>query len=230
MSYRRLSHRFTVRCDDPAAARYVSRILGRFFDDEGHGGTSYELKDRGPSGPESRYILLEDGVWKLGSDDQSRVLDDLFARVNLNAIEATPDLVLVHAGAVVSPRGAGRAAAAIGIGKDDLGRRTGSGRVRLSLRRSGRARSDIGDAPPVPGAPFAEGEQSRRVSPRSSPTSGQRFLGRHLACGSGGDPAGSGRILLRRSGTSSRIVTSPAPIRGSNRSPQRRPASSSVGT
>src|SRR6476660_4618837 len=96
MSFRRLSHRFTVRCDDPAAAGYVSRILRRFFDDGGPGGTSYELLDRGTAGPESRYVLIQDGEWKLGSDDQSRVLDDLFARVNLNAVESTPDLILVH--------------------------------------------------------------------------------------------------------------------------------------
>lgn len=107
ISFRRLSHRFTVRCDDPAAARYVSRILGRFTVEGGSEGTSYEVQDRGPSVPESRYVLLEDGEWKLGTEDQARVLDDLFARVNLNAVAATPDLVLVHSGAVVAPSGAG---------------------------------------------------------------------------------------------------------------------------
>lgn len=107
MSFRRLSHRFTVRCDDPVAAGYVSRVLGRFSLDEGREGTSYEVLDRGSTGSESRYVLLEDGEWKLGSEDQARVLDDLFARVNLRAMEATPDLVLVHSGAVVSRGGAG---------------------------------------------------------------------------------------------------------------------------
>jgi len=121
MSFRRLSHRFTVRCDDPNAARYVSRVLGRFSDDRAPGGTTYEVVDRGRSGPESRYVLNMDGEWKLGSDDQARVLDDLFARVNLNAMEATPDLVLVHSGAVVATGGAGvLLPAASGSGKTTL--------------------------------------------------------------------------------------------------------------
>jgi hypothetical protein len=107
MSFRRLSHRFSVRCDDPAAARYVSHVLRRFSVEGRPGGTSYVVQDRGPSASESRYVLLQDGEWKLGSDDQSRVLDDLFARVNLNAMEASPELVLVHAGAVVTSAGLG---------------------------------------------------------------------------------------------------------------------------
>ena len=61
MSFRRLAHRFTVRCDDPAAAGYASRILRRFSVDGDAGGTSYVVQDRGPSASESRYVLLEAG-------------------------------------------------------------------------------------------------------------------------------------------------------------------------
>jgi hypothetical protein len=121
MSFRRLSHRFTVRCDDPTAAQYVSRVLGRFAADGGPRGTSYEVADRGSSGQGSRYVLMMDGEWRFGSEDQARVLDDLFARVNLSAMEATPNLVLVHSGAVVAPRGAGvLLPAASGSGKTTL--------------------------------------------------------------------------------------------------------------
>lgn len=56
---------------------------------------------------ESRYALLMDEEWMLGSEHQARVLDELFARMNMNAVESTSELVLVHAGAVVGRGGAG---------------------------------------------------------------------------------------------------------------------------
>ena len=121
MTFRRLSHRFTVRCDDPVAATYVSRVLGRFSVDAEREGTSYEIVARGVSGPESRYALMVDDEWMLGSDDQVLVLDELFARVNANTMEATSGFVLVHSGAVVARGGAGvLLPAASGSGKTTL--------------------------------------------------------------------------------------------------------------
>jgi hypothetical protein len=121
MSFKRLSHRFTVRCDDATASRYVAGVLARFSDRDRRDVTTYEVLDRGPSHDESRYVLMMDGEWKLGSEDQARVLDDLFARVNLNAVEATAGSVLVHSGAVVSRAGIGvLLPAASGSGKSTL--------------------------------------------------------------------------------------------------------------
>jgi hypothetical protein len=108
MMFRRLSHTFSVRCDDPGIRDYVSRVLSRFAVAEG--GTSdhaYEVVDLGPSQTQSRYRLLVDGRLTLVSGSSGNILADLFAHVNLDTVEATRELVLVHAGAVVAPNGLG---------------------------------------------------------------------------------------------------------------------------
>ena len=108
MGFRRLSYGFVVRCDDPAIRSYVSRVLGRFaVVGELEGATTYEVQDLGPSETSSRYRLQIDGRWVLGSGDPSHILDDLFSHLNVDTVDATQDLVLVHAGAVVTPSGVG---------------------------------------------------------------------------------------------------------------------------
>jgi hypothetical protein len=108
MAFTRCSHSFTVTCDDPAIREFVWRVLQRFaVEGAGKGERSYEVRDLGSSDVDGRYSLLIDGERVLGSRDPADVLDDLFAHVNLDTIKATRDLVLVHAGAVVTPGGEG---------------------------------------------------------------------------------------------------------------------------
>jgi hypothetical protein len=109
VAFRIFSHAFTIRCDDPEMQGYVSTILRRFVvagggvRDEGLG--RYEILDLGPNLRSSRYRLIVNGNWVLGSGDPSHVLDDLLTRVNLDTAAATEDLVLVHAGVVSTPGG-----------------------------------------------------------------------------------------------------------------------------
>src|SRR6266496_1261494 len=106
MTFERLSHRFTVRCNDPAIGEYVARILDRFaVRDAGAGARAYEVLDAGRSEKQSRYRLSIDGRWILGSGNPAHVLDDLFTHVNIDTMEATRDRVLIHAGAVESTGG-----------------------------------------------------------------------------------------------------------------------------
>jgi hypothetical protein len=108
MNFRRLSHTFSVRCDDPLIRDYVSRVLHRFAITEGSTSDHvYDVVDLGPSRPQSRYRLLVDGRVMLVSASSGNVLSDLFAHVNLDTVEATRELVLIHAGAVVAPSGLG---------------------------------------------------------------------------------------------------------------------------
>lgn len=108
-AFRIFSHPFTVRCDDPEMQAYVSTVLRRFEVDGGRDRDSalnrYEILDLGPGVDPSRYRLLVNGNWVLGSGDPSHVLDDLFTQVNLDTAAATHDLVLVHAGVVGAPDG-----------------------------------------------------------------------------------------------------------------------------
>ncbi len=107
MSFRRLSHGFTVRSDDPGIGAYVARVLERFAVPEGcEGWTAYEVRDLGPEEP-SRFRLLIDEQWALASGHPAHILNELFSHVNINTVEATRDLVLVHSGAVVTPGGVG---------------------------------------------------------------------------------------------------------------------------
>lgn len=122
MRFRRLSHAFTVRCEDPAIAAYVAAILQRFArEDDGVSGVTYEVLDLGPSERENRYRLLIEGRWVLGSSNPAHILNDLFAHVNLDTVDAEDDLILIHAGAVATPAGAGvLLPAASGSGKTTL--------------------------------------------------------------------------------------------------------------
>jgi len=108
MAFRRLSHDFTVRCNDGVIGAYVSRVLARCAVAEPvEGAASYDVLDLGPSGGPSRFRLHVGGRWVLGSEDPAHVLNDLFSHVNLDTVRTTRDLVLVHAGAVVTPQGSG---------------------------------------------------------------------------------------------------------------------------
>jgi hypothetical protein len=108
MTFRRLSHGFRVGSNDPEIRAYVGRVLERFVVREPPDGwTTYDVVDLGPSEPESRFRLLIDGTWVLGSGNVSHVLNDLFSHVNLDTVEATRDRVLVHAGAVATAGGSG---------------------------------------------------------------------------------------------------------------------------
>ena len=100
MGFRRLSHGFTVRCTDQPIRDYVASVLHRFALDDRRDGTVYEVLDLGSSATEARFRLLVDGGWVLGSSNPAHILNDLFAHVNLDTVEATRDLVLVHGGAV----------------------------------------------------------------------------------------------------------------------------------
>ena len=87
MRFKRLSHVFVIRSNDPAMVAYISRVLDRFAVrgsiDEA---VSYEIRDLGPSAPYSRYRLLIDGDWVNGSGNPSHVLDDLFSHVNIDTV------------------------------------------------------------------------------------------------------------------------------------------------
>jgi hypothetical protein len=108
MRFRRLSHTFSVRCDDPVIRDYVSRVLHRFAIAEGSTSDHvYEVVDLGQGQTQSRYRLLVDGRLMLVSGSSGNILADLFAHVNLDTVEAARELVLVHAGAVVAPNGLG---------------------------------------------------------------------------------------------------------------------------
>lgn len=108
MAFRRLSFGFVIRCDDPSLRTYVSDVLSRFAVSEAvEGATTYEVQDLGPAETASRYRLLIDGNWVLGSGDPSHILSDLFSHVNVDTVAAAHEQVLIHAGSVVSPGGAG---------------------------------------------------------------------------------------------------------------------------
>jgi hypothetical protein len=108
MAFRRLSYGFIVRCDDRTLRAYISEVLSRFaVSGTLEGATTYEVQDLGPAETASRYRLLIDGNWVLGSGDPSHILSDLFSHVNVDTVEAAREHVLIHAGAVVSPGGAG---------------------------------------------------------------------------------------------------------------------------
>ncbi len=107
-AFRRLSYGFSVRCNDDQIARYVWRILGRFAD----GATppeapTYEVLDLGSSDDRSRYGLLVQGEWLYGSETPASVLETFFSRINLDTMEASRQLVIVHAGTVTTPAGVG---------------------------------------------------------------------------------------------------------------------------
>jgi hypothetical protein len=108
MTFRRLAYGFAIDSNDPDIRAYVGRVLERFVvQDAADGWTTYEVLDLGPSEQQSRFRLLIDGRWVLGSGNPAHVLNDLFSYVNLNTVEATRDSVLVHAGAVATPGGLG---------------------------------------------------------------------------------------------------------------------------
>lgn len=108
LAFRRLSHGFIVRCEDPTLRAYLLGVLSRFaVSGPLNGATTYEVQDLGPSETSSRYRLLIDGKWVLGSGNPSHILNDLFSHVNVDTVEASREYVLVHAGAVVTPRGVG---------------------------------------------------------------------------------------------------------------------------
>lgn len=108
MAFRRLTYEFVVRCDSPSMRSYISHVLARFaVPAAADGATIYEIRDLGSSSTSSRYRLRIDGRWVLGSGDPAHVLDDLFSRVNMGTMEATDGQILIHAGAVVAPGGAG---------------------------------------------------------------------------------------------------------------------------
>jgi hypothetical protein len=122
-TYRILEHAFTVRTNSPAIQGYVASVLARYTtdDDASAAGVAYEILDLGPGEKVSRYRLLVRGSWVNGSGDPSHVLDDLFSHINLDTIDARPDLVMVHAGSVVTPGGAGVVIpASAGSGKTTL--------------------------------------------------------------------------------------------------------------
>ena len=108
IAYRRLSLAFSVRCDDPHVARYIDRVLARSrVAQPGPAALAYEVIDAGPSAEDSRFRLLRDGAWMVGGEDLPTILEDLFARVNLDTVNASDDRVLIHSGAVTTRDGVG---------------------------------------------------------------------------------------------------------------------------
>ena len=108
MAFRRLDYGFVIASNDPDIRAYVGRVLGRSAVREAHDDwTTYDVVDLGPSEPVTRFRLLIDGRWVLGSGDAGHVLNDLFSHVNLHTLEATRSHVLVHAGSVATPGGVG---------------------------------------------------------------------------------------------------------------------------
>ena len=108
MAFRRLDYGFVISSNDPDIRAYVGRVLGRSAVREAQDDwTMYDVVDLGPSEPVTRFRLLIDGRWVLGSGDAGHVLNDLFSHVNLHTLEATRSHVLVHAGSVATPGGVG---------------------------------------------------------------------------------------------------------------------------
>jgi hypothetical protein len=90
-----------VRCDDAEVADHIGGVLSRFRDRSGRGDRRlYEILDTGSDAPNARFRLMIDGRWVLGSGQVGHVLGDLYTHINLDAFEASPERVAIHAGAL----------------------------------------------------------------------------------------------------------------------------------
>lgn len=111
-----LSYYFSIRWDWAPAGERVDRVLGRFAvvpdPREEHSPPlagvppRYALLGPGARG-DKRFWLLCSEAKLIASRDPEEVLAYLFWHVNSEAFRRTDDFLLIHAGAVVAPSGAG---------------------------------------------------------------------------------------------------------------------------
>jgi hypothetical protein len=114
-SFRSLSYFFSVRWNWDEAGKYVRYVLGAF--EEPDLVDSLEPPTPGfppvyslvkfPRARERRFRLLYGNHEIASSDDSARVFNYLAHHVNVETVRRTGDFFLVHAGAVVTPRGDG---------------------------------------------------------------------------------------------------------------------------
>jgi hypothetical protein len=121
-TFRTLSYVFRVRWDAEEVGAFARSVFGRFA------APLEEVVSRAPDAPEyvfisgaSSYLLLFDGETFLESGDLRDLLQRFSWHVNTTAMRTCRDLLLVHAGAVVTPSGSGvLLPAASGSGKTSL--------------------------------------------------------------------------------------------------------------
>jgi hypothetical protein len=114
-----LGHRFSVRTTDPALGRYLRRILAGLVAADSHGAaTTYSFVTDGPA--PWPYALLVGNRRMVIAPDGAYVLDYLLWHINRQAVERTPEHVLLHAGGVERDGHAGILAAPMESGKTTL--------------------------------------------------------------------------------------------------------------
>lgn len=86
----------------------VDQLFGDFAVDESqsHGRDAYQLVDLGPR-DQNRFRLVRGSEQLIATQFFALALSQLFAHVQMRMSERTGDFLLVHAGAVVTPEGAG---------------------------------------------------------------------------------------------------------------------------
>ena len=102
-----LGYPFTLRWNWPEAAAYVDYVLGGFrrAAPPAGGGAGYDLVDHGPSDGWGRYSVFVDGERMLTSPRPGDAAAFLLWHVFHATIAHTRELLMVHAGSVVSPAG-----------------------------------------------------------------------------------------------------------------------------
>ena len=121
-TFQTLSYAFRVRWDSEEVGAYARSVFGRFAV------PSEEIVERARDVPEYVFVtepfghrLLLDGETLVESRDVRDLLQRLSWHVNTTAMGTCTDLLLVHAGAVVTPSGSGvLLPAASGSGKTSL--------------------------------------------------------------------------------------------------------------
>jgi hypothetical protein len=94
-----LGHTFRIRTTDEALGRYLANVFGGLTGPtNGHSATTYSLVT--DALPPWRYALYIGDLRVVESGDPAYVVDYLLWHVNRQAVERTPDRVLLHAAAV----------------------------------------------------------------------------------------------------------------------------------
>jgi hypothetical protein len=101
--YQSLSYRFGLRSDDEELARRAAELVGQFAQplDGGSPSVVYSMQSNG------HYTLHRDEQQVAASDDPAAMISHLLWLISTDTVELADGYLLIHAGAVVSPGGAG---------------------------------------------------------------------------------------------------------------------------
>jgi hypothetical protein len=165
-TFRGLDHAFAVRTNDPALASYLGDTLGAL---RAHTQPSvvYSLIDKG-DGAKERFVLYANDEGLACSPSGSYAVASLLWHINRQAVECSTAYVIVHAGAVLTGRGAVLLPGRSGCGKSTLV--TALVRAGLRYLTDEAAAIDPGslEVQPYP-RPISLGWGSRRALPELAP-------------------------------------------------------------